>query len=143
MLIILSLDSVNKLSPMSEGVTKIPINSQPCKGIDLTTRRMWARRAPRVVTVHDMVKETIRALLHIFHVYASVDKPWVAHALSYCTPVRYGRIDSISMTYDATKFWGFHMSCMHQYIQVLVHSNHCPSFPFSILPFPLIAPPSL
>jgi hypothetical protein len=31
---------------------------------------MWARRAPRVATVHDAVKEMIRAdltLVHVFH----------------------------------------------------------------------------
>jgi hypothetical protein len=32
-LIILRLDSANKPWPMSEGVLKIRINSQPCKGI--------------------------------------------------------------------------------------------------------------
>jgi hypothetical protein len=31
------LDSANKPSPISEGVTEIQINSQPCKGINLTT----------------------------------------------------------------------------------------------------------
>jgi hypothetical protein len=30
---LLCLDSANKPSPMSEGVTEIRINSQPCKGI--------------------------------------------------------------------------------------------------------------
>jgi hypothetical protein len=56
---------------------------------------------------HDAVKETIRAhltLVHVFHTYASADIPWVAHALSYCTPIRYGSIDSISVAHDATKF---------------------------------------
>jgi hypothetical protein len=43
-LIILCLDAVNKPSPMSEGVTEIRINSQPCKGINLTTRHMQAQR---------------------------------------------------------------------------------------------------
>jgi hypothetical protein len=36
-LIILCLDSVNKPTPMSEGVVEIRINSQTCKGINLTT----------------------------------------------------------------------------------------------------------
>jgi hypothetical protein len=45
-LIILRLDSVNKQSPMSEGVAEIQINSQPCKVINLTTRHMQAQRAP-------------------------------------------------------------------------------------------------
>jgi hypothetical protein len=83
-LIILRLELANKPSPMSEGVAEIRINSQPCKGINLTTLHMQARRAPRVATIDVAVKETIRAhltLVHIFHSYASMDTPWVAHAL--------------------------------------------------------------
>jgi hypothetical protein len=52
-----------------------------------------------VATIHDEVKDTIRAhltLVHVFHVYAMMDTPWVAYALSHCTPVRYDRIASIS-----------------------------------------------
>jgi hypothetical protein len=60
-----------------------------------------------VATVHDAVKETIRAhltLVYVFHTYASTDTPWVAHALSYYTPVRYGRIAFVSAAHDATQF---------------------------------------
>jgi hypothetical protein len=60
-----------------------------------------------VATVHDAVKETIRAhltLVHIFHAYASADTPWVAHAISHYTPVRYGRIASVSAAHNATQF---------------------------------------
>jgi hypothetical protein len=60
-----------------------------------------------VAIIHDEVKETIRAhltLVHVFHAYASVDTPWVAHALSHFTPVRYGRIASISVAHDAIQF---------------------------------------
>jgi hypothetical protein len=60
-----------------------------------------------VATIHDAVNETIRAhltLVYVFHTYASADTPWVAHALSHCTPVRYGRIASVSVTNDATQF---------------------------------------
>jgi hypothetical protein len=92
-------------SPISEGVTEIRINSQPYKGINLTTRHTWVRRAPRVATVHDAVKETIRAYLtrvYVFHANASMDNPWVVYALSRCTPVRYGRIVSVSVTHNAT-----------------------------------------
>jgi hypothetical protein len=90
----------------------------------------------------------------------------VAHALSQCTPVRYGRIASISVTYAATKFVGPHKSYMHQYIIELAHRgqtigpyltqvgattfralnmkiDHTPTFPSSILHFPLITLPSL
>jgi hypothetical protein len=88
---------------MSEGVTEIRINNQPCKGINLTTRHMQAQRTPRVATIHDEVKEMIRAhltLVHVFH--ASVNTPWVAHALSHFTSVRYDRIASVSVAHDAT-----------------------------------------
>jgi hypothetical protein len=60
-----------------------------------------------VATVHDAVKETISThltLVHVFHTYASVDTPWVTHALSRCTPVRYSRITSVSMMHGATQF---------------------------------------
>jgi hypothetical protein len=60
-----------------------------------------------VATVHDVVKETIGAhltLVYVFHAYASPDTPWVDHALSHYTPIRYGRIASISATRDATQF---------------------------------------
>jgi hypothetical protein len=93
---------------MSEGVVEIQINSQPCKGINLTTRHTQARRAPQATTIHDEVNETIRAhltLVHVFHAHASADTPWVAHALSHFTPVRNGRIASVSAAHDATQFW--------------------------------------
>jgi hypothetical protein len=76
---------------MSEGVTEIRINNQPCKGINLTTRHMQAQRTPRVATIHDEVKEMIRAhltLVHVFHAYASMDTLLVAHALSHYTSLR-------------------------------------------------------
>jgi hypothetical protein len=109
-LIILRLNIVNKPSLISEGVVDIRVNSQPCKVIHLTRWHTQAQRAPQVATVHDAVKEMIRAhltLVHIFHAYASVDTLWVAHALSGCTPVRYGGIASVSATHDATQFGHF------------------------------------
>jgi hypothetical protein len=168
-LIILRLDSAKKPSLISESVMEIWINSQPCKGINLTTWHTQARRAPRVSTIHDEVNETIRAhltLVHVFHAYALVDTPWVAHALSHYTSFRYGRIASISAAHDATQFgdsiypvcvstfkclfirtqpmWaltdiggGYHLEAIN------IRSNHSPSFPSCILHFPLIAPPSL
>jgi hypothetical protein len=56
-----------------------------------------------VATIHDEVKETIRAhltLVYVFHAYASANTPWVAHALSHYISVRYGRIASISVAHD-------------------------------------------
>jgi hypothetical protein len=165
-MIIQHLGAANKPSLISESVTEIWINSQPCKGINLTTRHTQAWRAPRVATIHDEVKETIRAhltLVHVFHVYASVDTPWVAHALSQYTSVRYGRKVSISAAHDATQFGdsicpvcvstfqclfiqtllmraltdtgrGYHLGAPN------IRSDHSPSFLSSILYFPLIAP---
>jgi hypothetical protein len=60
-----------------------------------------------VATIHDEVKETIKAdltLVHVFHAYASADTPWVAHGLSHFTSVRYGRIDFVSAAHDTTQF---------------------------------------
>jgi hypothetical protein len=122
-----------------------------------------------VATIHDEVKETIRAhltIVHVFHAYASTDTPWVAHALSHFTSVWYGRIDSISAAHDTTQFgdsicpicvstfkclfnraqptWdlidiggGYHLEAPN------IRSDHSPSFPSSILHFPVIAPPGL
>jgi hypothetical protein len=60
---------------------EIRINSQPCKGINMTTRHTWARRVPWVATVHNAVKESGQVLPRpsaVFHVYASADTSWVA-----------------------------------------------------------------
>jgi hypothetical protein len=154
---------------MSECVMEIWINSPPCKGINLTTQPTQAQRAPRVATVHNVVKETIRAhltLVHIFHTCASTDIPWVAHALSQCTPIRYGKMAFVLVAHDATKFGdsicpicvgtfkclfiqtqpmrvlldtgeGYHLGALN------FRSDYSSSFPFGILPFPLIAPPGL
>jgi hypothetical protein len=122
-----------------------------------------------MATIHDKVKETIRAhhtLVHVFHAYASTDTPWVARALSHFTSVRYGRIASVTAAHDATQFgdsispvcvstfkylfnraqmmWvlidtggGYHLETPN------IRLDHSPSFLFSILYFPLIAPPGL
>jgi hypothetical protein len=105
-------------------------------------------------------------LVHAFHAYASTDTPWVAHALSHFTSVRYGRIASVSTPHDATQFGdsicpvcvsafkclfiqtqptralidtggGYHLQARN------IRSDHSPSFPSSILYFPLIIPPGL
>jgi hypothetical protein len=125
-LIILRLDSANKPSLLSEGVTEIWINNQSCKGINLITWHKQARRTPRVIIVHDAVKVTIRAhltVVHVFHVYASTDTPWVAHVLSHYTSIRYGRITYVSMTHDASQFEdSICLICVSTF-QMLVHSD--------------------
>jgi hypothetical protein len=168
-LIILRLDLANKPSLIFESVTEIQINSQPCKGINLTTQHTQVQRATWVTTIQDEVKETIRThltLVHVFHAYTSADTPWVAHVLSHYTPARYGRIASISAAYDATQFrdsicpvYVSTFKCLFirtQPMRALIDigggyhleapniiSTHSPYFPSSILHFPLIALPGL
>jgi hypothetical protein len=105
-------------------------------------------------------------LVHVFHAYALTDTPWVAHALSHFTSVRYGRIASVLAAHDATQFrdsicpvcvstfkclfirtqptrtlidtgGGYHLEALN------IRSGHSPSFPSNILHFPLIAPSGL
>jgi hypothetical protein len=125
-LIILRLNTVNTPSPMSEGVVEIWINNQPCKGINLTTWHVQARRAPWVATIHDEVKLTTRAhltLVQVFHTYASADTPWVAHALSHYTSVRYGRIAYVSAADAATQFGDSICPVCVSTVQMLVHQG--------------------
>jgi hypothetical protein len=166
---LLRLGSANKPSPISEGVVEIQINSQPDKGINLITWHTQARRAPRVTTIHDTVKESSRVLPHpsaVFHAYASEDTPLMAQTLSYYTPVKWGKVSSNSSTHEATKFGDFICSvyvitfkCLFIQIQptwalidtgggyhlraLNFRSDHSSSFPSNILLFPLIAPPGL
>jgi hypothetical protein len=104
-LIILRNDYNRQVLPISVGNHGNSSQFKPSKGNNLTTRHTRARRAPQVATVHNVVQETIRAhltLVHVFHAYASVDTPWVAHALSHFTPVRYGRIVFVLAAQEAT-----------------------------------------
>ncbi len=118
-LIILRLNTANKPSPISEGVAEIRINSQPCKGINLTTRYTRARRAPRMVIVHNDYQRVESGPPYpsaVFHSYASTDTPSVAQTLSFCTPVKHGGVSSNSATVEVTMFVGPHKSRMRQYI---------------------------
>jgi hypothetical protein len=86
-----------------------------------------------VVTVHDVVKESDRVLLHpsaIFHAYASVDTPWVAQTLSHCTPVKQSKVLYNSIEHNATQFVGPHESRMHKYTTQTCSSG--PDDPFLI-----------
>jgi hypothetical protein len=103
-LIILRLDSLNKPSPMSEGVVEIRINSQLCKSINLTTRNTQTQRHQEW---HDMTRKSGRVLPRssvVFHTYVSVDTPCVARTLSHCTPVKRGKVSFNSLTHEATQF---------------------------------------
>jgi hypothetical protein len=79
-----------------------------------------------VATIHDEVNEMIRAhltLLHVFHTYAWVDTPWMAHALSHYTSVTYGRIASVSAAHDATYFGDSICPVCVSTVQKLVHQG--------------------
>jgi hypothetical protein len=104
--------------------------------------------------------------VHVFHVYALMDTPWVVHALSYFTSVRYGRIAFVSAAHGATQFGDFKcpvcvstFKCLFIQTQPTralndsgggyhlrdsnIRSDHSHSFSFNILYFLLIAPPGL
>jgi hypothetical protein len=118
------MTATGKCYPYLRVIVETWVNFKPCKGINLTTRHQRARRAPRVATVHNTVKESGRVLpcpSAIFHPYASVDTPWVAQILSHYTPVKRGKISSNSVTHKATMLTGPHKSCMRQYIMKLAH----------------------
>jgi hypothetical protein len=168
---LLRLNTANKPSPMSEGVTEIWINNQPCKDLNLTTRHTQARRAPRVATIHDVTKKSGRVLPRpsaIFHAYASVDTPWVARTLSHYTFMKWGEVryrpthrhtNQMSLGIPYVPYALVQFKCMFIRAQPTralidigggyhlgapnIRSDHSPSFPSSILHFPLIAPPGL
>jgi hypothetical protein len=76
-------DCNEQVLPISEGNSGDLSQFKPCKGINLTTRHTRARSAPQVATVHNVVKETIRAhltLMHIFHVLSRrTHRGWPMH----------------------------------------------------------------
>jgi hypothetical protein len=79
-----------------------------------------------MVTVHDTVKKSGRVLPHpsvVFHTYAPTDTPWVTRTLSYCTPMKRGKVSSNSATHEATKFTGLHISRKRQYAIKLAHRS--------------------
>jgi hypothetical protein len=122
-----------------------------------------------VATIHDVTKKPDQVLPRpsaVFHAYASADIPWVAQTLLHYISVKQGKVSSNSLTHEATQFgdsicpvcvstfkclfiwtqpmWalidiggGYHLEALN------IRSDHSSSFPFSILHFPLIAPPGL
>jgi hypothetical protein len=77
-----------------------------------------------VAIIHDEAMETMMAhltLVHVFHAYALADTSWVAHALSRCTPIRYGRIASVSATHNTTQFVDSICPICVSTFQMLVH----------------------
>jgi hypothetical protein len=168
-LIIWHLDSANKPSSMSEGVTEIWINSQACKGINLTTWHTlaWGHHEWQPFTTWP--KSRARSYLTL--VPSSTRMPRRTHrgwprALSHCTPVKQGKVSSNSSTNEATQFRDSicpYASVHFKYLFIRTQpmwalidtgggyhlgvpklwSRPLSTFPSSILHFPLIALPGL
>jgi hypothetical protein len=121
-----------------------------------------------VATVHDAVKESGRVLPRpsvVFHVYASADTPgWpdtipynIHKEVGYRPTRRHMKLLSLGIPY--VSYASVHFKCLFIWTQptralidtgggyhlraLNFRSDHSPSFPSSILHFPLIAPPSL
>jgi hypothetical protein len=82
---VLHLNTANKPSFISEDVVEIRINSQPCKGNNLTTRHTRATEANEWPPFAMTIKESGRVLPHpsvVFHAKTLKGRPWVARTLS-------------------------------------------------------------
>jgi hypothetical protein len=79
-----------------------------------------------VATIHNMIKMSRRVLPHpsaVFHVYASVDTPWVPRTLSHCAPMKQGKVSSNLSTHEATQFGDSICPVCIRAFQMLVHSD--------------------
>jgi hypothetical protein len=110
-------------SPISEGVPKIQINSHLSREITWQhdTREPWRQHdwPPFAMTITESGPVVPRPGAD-FQVKTSMGSPWVAWTLSLLSSVKQGKVSSNSVTFEATKFVGLHISCMLQYI-----SNAC------------------
>jgi hypothetical protein len=165
----LHLNITNKLSPISEGVTKIWINSQPCKGINLTT---WHTQAGGH---HEWQQFTTwpksQAGSYLALVSSSSCMPRWTHRgwperypiihlwseVRYRPTHRYTKLLSLGIPYVLYALVQF--NCLFIRAQPTwalidtgggyhlgasnIRSDHSPCFPSSIIHFPLIAPPDL
>jgi hypothetical protein len=166
---LLRLDSANKSSLISESVTEIRINNQLYKGINLTPWHMQARRAPWVATIHDVTKKPGWVLPHPSasntRMPRRTHRGWPEHypiihpwsKVRYCTTRRHTKLLSLGIPY--VPYALVHFKCLFirtqptralidtgggYHLEALnIRSDHSPSFPSSILYFPLIVPPGL
>jgi hypothetical protein len=106
-------------SPISDGVTVIWINIHLAWEITWQHDTLESRRHHEWPPLTMTIKELGRVLPHPSACLTrdNLDEhPWVAHTLSQCTSIKWGKVSSNSVTVDATKFAGPHKSYMHQYI---------------------------
>jgi hypothetical protein len=168
-LIILRLDSANKSSPMSEGVAEIQINSQPCKGINLTTWHTQARRhhewQPFTTWPKSWVGSYLTLVSFSMHMPRRTQHGWPKHypivhpwsEVRYRPTHRHTKLLSLGIPYVLYALVNF--KCLFiqtQLTQALIdigevyhlgvlnlRSRPLSTFPSSILHFPLIALPGL
>ncbi len=166
---LLRLGSANKPSPISEGIVEIRINSQPCKGINLTTRHTRARGHHEWQQFMTWLKSWGRSYIAL--VSSSMCMPrwthrgWPEHypIIHPWSEVRYRptprRTKLLILGISYVPYAPLHFKCLFirtQPMQALTdtgggyhlgalnfRSDHSPSFPSSILHFPIIAPPGL
>jgi hypothetical protein len=121
-LIILRNDCNGQVLSISEGIAETRAN------LNLARVITWQHDTTGPWRHHEWqqfmmtIKESSQAhltLVHVFHVYASADTPWTAHALSRVSPVRYGRVSSNLATVEASKFVG-----PHKIPYALVHNSN-------------------
>jgi hypothetical protein len=164
-LIILRLNTVNKPSPMSEGVVEIRINNQPCKGINLTIQHMQAQRHHEWQPFTTWSKS--RAGSYLTLVPSSTRMPRQTHRgwpdtipynihkeVGYRLTRRHAKLLSLGIPY--VPYAPVHFKCLFNRAQPTralidtggsyhlgapnIRSDHSSSFPSSILHFSLIAP---
>jgi hypothetical protein len=168
-LIILCLNLVNKPSPMTEGVTEIRIKSQPCKGINLTTRHTQAQRhhewQPFTMWPKSWVRSYLALVLSSMRMPRRTHHGWPEHypivhlwsEVRYHPPHRHTKLLSLGIPYVSYAL--VHFKCFFirtQLTRALIDtgggyhltvpnlwSRPFSTFPSSILHFPLIAPHDL
>jgi hypothetical protein len=159
-----------QLSPISKGVVEIRINSHLAREIIWQHDTREPRRQHEWPPVTMTIKESGQVLpcpSVVFHVKNWPGSPWVAQTLFLLSSMKRGKVSSNSATVESTKFVGFHIACMRQYIintycnraqstrswintggattfrASNMKTHHSPPFPSGILHFPLVAPPCL
>jgi hypothetical protein len=168
-LINLRLDSANKPSPISEGVIEIQINSQPCKGINLTTWDTQARRhhewqqlttrstswAGSYLTLVSSSTRMPRRTHHGWPEHYPIVHPW--SKVRYRLTHRHMMLLNLGIPY--VRYATIHFKCLFIRTQPTwaiidtgegyhlgapnLWSRPLPTFASSILYFHLIAPPGL
>jgi hypothetical protein len=113
------LELREQASPISEGVVEVWINSHLAREITWQHGTHEPQRQHEWPSFAMTIKDLGWVLPHpnvVFHAKTSPDISWVAQTLSLLSSVKRHKVSSNSVTVEATKFMGFHISHMRQYI---------------------------